>query len=130
MKCIIGTLLAVNVYLSHWGPWRWPSNYYILLFSVIFYYVASTIYAKLSPVDNTEGNLVLFILFRLANTITKGVERYLLWTSESPKWTMYCRSLRVARGQVSAKKHSFTTNILQKKGFFLSTSIRNICLPF
>lgn len=59
LRCVLGTLLGVNAYLSHWGPWKWPNNYYIILFSVIFYYVVSTVYAKLSPVDNAEGNPVI-----------------------------------------------------------------------
>jgi hypothetical protein len=72
LKCILGTLLAVNAYLSHWGPWKWPANYYIILFSVIFYYLASTFYSKLNPVDNTNGNPVISLLCRSDNMSTKA----------------------------------------------------------
>jgi predicted membrane channel-forming protein YqfA (hemolysin III family) len=58
VKCLLGTLLFVNGYLSHWGPWPWPSNYYFLIFSVIFYHVGTYFYSAQSPVSNAEGNTV------------------------------------------------------------------------
>lgn len=57
-KSILGTLLFINAYLSHWGPWTWPNNYYILAFSVVFYHVAGFIYVNLNGINNTDGSLV------------------------------------------------------------------------
>jgi hypothetical protein len=65
IKALIGVILLINGYLSHWGPWRWPNNYYIIAVSVVIYHVGSYLYDYLSGVSNTEGNLVYFRLFRL-----------------------------------------------------------------
>jgi hypothetical protein len=62
-KAILGVLLFINGYLSHWGPWTWPNNYYIIAFSVVFYHVASYIYGNLTGIDNTSGNFVSIILY-------------------------------------------------------------------
>jgi len=58
IKCVLGILLAINGYLSHWGPWTWPGNFNLLIFSVIFYNIASYIYAKLSVIDGAQGSMV------------------------------------------------------------------------
>lgn len=58
IRCVLGVLMAINAYLSHFGPWTWPSNYNFLIFSVIFFFVASTIYAKLGDISSGEGNKV------------------------------------------------------------------------
>ena len=52
IKCFIGVLLFVNGYLSHWGPWPWPTNYHFLIFSVFFYHLGTHFYSKQSPVKN------------------------------------------------------------------------------
>jgi hypothetical protein len=52
-KAILGFLLFINGYLSHWGPWTWPNNYYIILFSVVFYHAASYLYSHLTGINNT-----------------------------------------------------------------------------
>ena len=57
-KSILGTLLFINAYLSHWGPWPWPTNYNFLLFSIVFYHVAGFVYSNLNGINNVEGNLV------------------------------------------------------------------------
>ena len=57
-KAVLGVLLFINGYLSHWGPWPWPSNYYLILFSVVFYHVGSYLYEWLSLIAQTEGKLV------------------------------------------------------------------------
>lgn len=59
VKCVLGVLLAINGYLSHWGPWPWPSSYNLFIFSVIFYNIGSYIYAKLSVIEGPQGNMVL-----------------------------------------------------------------------
>lgn len=50
--------MGINAYLSHFGPWVWPKNYYFLIFSVIFFFFASTVYAKLGDVSSSEGSKV------------------------------------------------------------------------
>lgn len=57
-KAVLGVLLFINGYLSHWGPWPWPSNYYIIAFSVVFYYTASYAYEWLSGINLTKGKFV------------------------------------------------------------------------
>jgi predicted membrane channel-forming protein YqfA (hemolysin III family) len=61
IKCLLGVLLFLNGYLSHWGPWPWPSNYYFLIFSVVFYHVATHFYGLQTPVKNHEGNTVVLV---------------------------------------------------------------------
>lgn len=58
IKSVLGILLAINAYMSHWGPWPWPQNYNLICFSIIFYYVASTIYSHLNDIDQSTGNKV------------------------------------------------------------------------
>lgn len=58
LRCVLGVLLAVNGYLSHFGPWTWPGNYYFLVFSVIFYYIGSSLYSRLGDVSGSEGTKV------------------------------------------------------------------------
>ena len=76
-KSILGTLLFINAYLSHWGPWTWPGNYYILAFSVVFYHVAGFIFVNLNGINNTDGNLVSPLLMQVGDYIfekeAKGV---------------------------------------------------------
>ena len=55
---MLGVLLFINGYLSHWGPWPWPSNYYIIAFSVVFYYTASYAYEYLTGISQTKGKFV------------------------------------------------------------------------
>ncbi len=50
--------MAINAYLSHFGPWTWPSNFYFLIFSVIFFFCASTYYSKLGDINTSEGSKV------------------------------------------------------------------------
>ena len=68
LRLVLGVLVAINAYLSHWGPWKWPSNYYFLIFTVVFYYAASLAYEKLMMVNSSEGSMVINGLFRLAST--------------------------------------------------------------
>lgn len=58
IKCVLGILLAVNAYLSHWGPWPWPKNYNYIVFSIIFYHIGSYVYEKLNTVKTSEGKMV------------------------------------------------------------------------
>jgi hypothetical protein len=67
-KAILGLLLFINGYLSHWGPWTWPNNYYLLAFSVLFYHLASHLYALATGVSNTDGNFVITSRRRWATT--------------------------------------------------------------
>lgn len=57
-KCIVGVLLAFNVWLSHWYPLAWPANYWLLVFCVVFYYAASYYFESLDIVKKNEGGLV------------------------------------------------------------------------
>lgn len=50
--------MAINAYLSHFGPWTWPSNFYFLIFSVIFFFLASSYYNKLGDINSSEGSKV------------------------------------------------------------------------
>jgi hypothetical protein len=50
--------MGVNAYLSHFGPWTWPSNFYFLIFSVLFFFGASTLYARLGDINSSEGSKV------------------------------------------------------------------------
>lgn len=50
--------MAINAYLSHFGPWTWPGNYYFLIFSVIFFFLASTWYSRLGDIPSGEGSKV------------------------------------------------------------------------
>ena len=58
IKFLLGFLLFANAYLSHWGPWPWPSNYYFLAFSVVFYHVGSYLYELASGIKSGESNFV------------------------------------------------------------------------
>lgn len=58
IKCILGVLLTINVWLSHWYPLPWPKNYYLIVGCVIFYYVASYYFESLDRVKKTTGKLV------------------------------------------------------------------------
>ena len=73
LKAVLGVLLFINGYLSHWGPWYWPANYYILLFSVIFYYSASYIYEHLSGIAQTDGKFVPMPLLRSVTSSSRVV---------------------------------------------------------
>lgn len=72
IKCLLGVLLFLNGYLSHWGPWPWPSNYYFLIFSVVFYHSASYVYGRQSPVKNAEGNTVQSMRHRWGSTTSRA----------------------------------------------------------
>jgi hypothetical protein len=50
--------MAINAYLSHFGPWTWPNNFYFLIFSVIFFFGASTYYSKLGDIPSGDGSKV------------------------------------------------------------------------
>lgn len=65
IKALLGILLFINGYLSHWGPWPWPTNYYLIAFSVVFYHIASFFYEKVSGIPQTQGRFVQLLLFRL-----------------------------------------------------------------
>ena len=54
--------MAINGYLSHFGPWKWPNNYYFLIFSVIFYYAASTYYSRLGDVEGDANKVGEYIV--------------------------------------------------------------------
>jgi hypothetical protein len=58
LKCIIGLLLTINVWVSHWYPLPWPRNYYLLVGCVLFYYVASWYFERLDIVKKSEGGFV------------------------------------------------------------------------
>jgi uncharacterized membrane protein YesL len=58
IKCLIGLLLTINVYVSHWYPLPWPKNYWLLVFCVVFYYIASFYFESLDVVNKSEGGLV------------------------------------------------------------------------
>lgn len=64
--------MAVNAYLSHFGPWTWPSNYYFLIFSVIFFFGASSIYSYLGDIKSGEGT-------KVGEYIVDGVKRIYLF---------------------------------------------------
>jgi hypothetical protein len=55
---VLGVLLAINAYLSHFGPWVWPKNYYFLIFSVIFFVIASNYYGKLGDIPAGDGSKI------------------------------------------------------------------------
>ena len=59
-KALLGVLLFINGYLSHWGPWPWPNNYYLIAFSVVFYHVASYLYGRLTGISNADGHHVKY----------------------------------------------------------------------
>lgn len=50
--------MGINAYLSHFGPWVWPHNFYFLIFSVIFFFGASHFYTKLGDIAANEGNKI------------------------------------------------------------------------
>ena len=50
--------MGINAYLSHFGPWVWPKNFYFLIFSVIFFFVASSIYSKLGDINSGDGSKI------------------------------------------------------------------------
>jgi hypothetical protein len=50
--------MAINAYLSHFGPWNWPDNFPFLLFSVIFFFIASSVYGYLGDIKSGEGSKV------------------------------------------------------------------------
>lgn len=58
VKGLIGVLLLINAYLSHWGPWKWPTNYYLIVFSIIFYHFGAHVFKLFSGINNLEGNHV------------------------------------------------------------------------
>ena len=58
IKSLLGIILFVNGYLSHWGPWPWPSNYYLILSSIVIYHVGSLLYEWCGGVKAGETNLV------------------------------------------------------------------------
>ena len=58
IKCVIGLLLSINVWLSHWYPLPWPKNYYLLVFCVVFYYAGSYYFESLDIVKKNEGGFV------------------------------------------------------------------------
>ena len=60
VKCVIGLLLTINVWLSHWYPLPWPRNYYLLVLCVVFYYAARYYYESLDIVKKHEGGFVSF----------------------------------------------------------------------
>lgn len=60
IKCLLGPLLALNAYLSHWGPIKWPANETFLYFSIAFYYIVTFIYNRLDAVPKSEGSMVIF----------------------------------------------------------------------
>lgn len=62
IQFFLGILLAINGYYSHWGPWPWPHNYYFLIFSVIFYEVASRIYCYFNDIDKNIGTKVTIMI--------------------------------------------------------------------
>ncbi len=68
LKCVLGVLLAINGYLSHWGPWPWPTNFNLLIFSVVFYHAASWWYGRLEVIPKAEGTMVTTPLCRSAST--------------------------------------------------------------
>ena len=57
IKFVLGTLLAINAYLSHWG-WPWPQSYNYIVFSIFFYYIASYIFEKLNTISPSEGKMI------------------------------------------------------------------------
>jgi hypothetical protein len=50
--------MAINAYLSHFGPWTWPSNFYFLIFSVVFFFSASSFYNRLGDINYNVGSKV------------------------------------------------------------------------
>ena len=64
--------MAVNAYLSHFGPWTWPSNFYFLIFSVLFFFGASYIYAHLGDIHSGDGS-------KVGEFIVDGVRRIYLF---------------------------------------------------
>lgn len=58
IKCILGVLMAINAYWSHFGPWTWPGNFYFLIFSVIFFFGASSLYGYLGDIKAGDGSKV------------------------------------------------------------------------
>lgn len=50
--------MAINAYFSHFGPWAWPKNFYFLIFSVIYFFVASTFYARLGDIPSGDGSKI------------------------------------------------------------------------
>jgi hypothetical protein len=82
--------MAINAYLSHFGPWTWPGNFYFLTFSVIFFIIASSVYGYLGDIESNEGSKVgeyivdgikKIYLFRL----TPGKLEYILEEMKSSK---------------------------------------------
>jgi hypothetical protein len=58
INSILGITMAINAYLSHFGPWIWPSNFYFLIFSVLFFLDASSFYNKLGDINSNECSKV------------------------------------------------------------------------
>lgn len=80
--------MAINAYLSHFGPWVWPTNFYFLVFSVCFFFAASTLYARLGDINSSEGSkvgeyIVDGIKYIYAFKLTSGKMEYILEEIES-----------------------------------------------
>ena len=71
IKCVLGVLLTINIYLSHWYPMPWPKSYYLIVFCVVFYYVASYYYESLDIISKSKGGLVRMHSHRSASTGTR-----------------------------------------------------------
>lgn len=73
-KTILGVLLAVNAYLSHWG-WPWPQSYNYIFFSIFFYHGASFIFERINTIKPNDGKMVFLSLCEIGEYIVDGRQR-------------------------------------------------------
>lgn len=111
-KCILGTLLAINAYLSHWGPIPWPKNYWQLVFSIVFYQIGSYVYSQIGVIVATDGNQIGEYLFNKAKTV------FLIRIS-SDKLEYILELVDSTTKETIKKKHFRYTEYFTYKGIFL-----------
>lgn len=114
IRSILGILMAINAYLSHFGPWTWPHNYYFLIFSVIFYFGASTYYAKLGDIQASEGN-------KVGEYIVKGYKRIYLFKLTPEKIEYVLEEVDSETKEVTRRKSFNYLQYFTENGDFLES---------
>ena len=120
VKCVLGPLLALNAYLSHWGPMKWPHNETFLIFSIVFYYAVTYIYNSLDAVKNSDGAMVTFVIIKIGEYVINPDEnrKYLMNVSEDRlEYTL--EEADSKGGSVLRKKAFLYTDYFTEAGEFL-----------
>lgn len=111
IRCVLGFLMAINGYLSHFGPWRWPDNYYFLIFSVIFYYISSSYYSKLGDIEG-DGN-------KVGEYFVDGYKKIYLFELTPEKMEYVLKEVDSNTKEISRRKSFNYLHYFTEKGEFL-----------